>query len=125
MQVVFKGMDRMSVKFEFNLDTDTAEEVVNEMIHEQVLPAKYQHLITGEINRILREMTKPASDEKNREETRQFYSMSRLEGMGRDSVTVSDSYYSLSRKGSSVEMGLEFDNFPERGILYNFNNRIH
>jgi hypothetical protein len=31
MQVVFKGMDRLSVKFEFNVDTDTAEEVVKEM----------------------------------------------------------------------------------------------
>lgn len=27
-------------------------------IHEQVLPAKYQHLITGEINQILRELKK-------------------------------------------------------------------
>ncbi|KAI8826681.1 kinase-like domain-containing protein [Fimicolochytrium jonesii] len=72
MQVVFKGMDRLSVKFEFNVDTDTAEEVVNEMIQEQVLPARYQHLITGEINRILREMNKPAPEEdKNREESRQ------------------------------------------------------
>ncbi|KND03674.1 WNK protein kinase [Spizellomyces punctatus DAOM BR117] len=72
MQVVFKGMDKLSVKFEFNVDTDTAEEVVNEMIQEQVLPAKYQHLITGEINRILREMNKPSPDEdKNREESRQ------------------------------------------------------
>lgn len=32
LQVVFKGMDRLSVKFEFNSDTDTAEEVVNEMV---------------------------------------------------------------------------------------------
>ncbi|KAJ3139812.1 ATP binding [Geranomyces variabilis] len=72
MQVVFKGMDKLSVKFEFNVDTDTAEEVVNEMIQEQVLPARYQHLITGEINRILREMNKPAPEEdKNREEPRQ------------------------------------------------------
>ncbi|KAI9106273.1 kinase-like domain-containing protein [Phlyctochytrium arcticum] len=72
MQVVFKGMDKLSVKFEFNVDTDTAEEVVNEMIQEQVLPAKYQHLITGEINRILREMNKPLLEEdKNREESRQ------------------------------------------------------
>ncbi|KAF9964421.1 signal transducing kinase of the PAK, partial [Mortierella alpina] len=31
LQVVFKGMDKLSVKFEFNVDTDTAEEVVNEM----------------------------------------------------------------------------------------------
>jgi len=32
MQVVFKGMDRLSVKFEFNVDTDTAEDVVTEMV---------------------------------------------------------------------------------------------
>lgn len=32
LQVVFKGMDKMSVKFEFNADSDTAEEVVNEMV---------------------------------------------------------------------------------------------
>jgi hypothetical protein len=32
LQVVFKGMDKLSVKFEFNNDTDTAEEVVREMV---------------------------------------------------------------------------------------------
>lgn len=32
LQVVFKGMDKLAVKFEFNTDTDTAEEVVNEMV---------------------------------------------------------------------------------------------
>jgi WNK lysine deficient protein kinase len=32
MQVVFKGMDKLSVKFEYNIDSDTAEEVVNEMV---------------------------------------------------------------------------------------------
>jgi WNK lysine deficient protein kinase len=32
LQVVFKGMDKLSVKFEFQTDTDTAEEVVNEMV---------------------------------------------------------------------------------------------
>lgn len=32
MQVVFRGMDKLSVKFDFNVDTDTAEEVVNEMV---------------------------------------------------------------------------------------------
>jgi len=37
MQVVFKGMDRLSVKFEFNVDTDTAEDVVNEMVSIGVL----------------------------------------------------------------------------------------
>jgi len=60
MQVVFKGMDRLSVKFEFNVDTDTAKDVVNEMIEEQVIPERYQQLITSEINRILRELNKYA-----------------------------------------------------------------
>jgi hypothetical protein len=32
LQVVFKGMDKLSVKFEFNAETDTAEEVVREMV---------------------------------------------------------------------------------------------
>lgn len=40
MQVVFKGMDKLSVKFDFNVDTDTAAEVVKEMIDEQ---GKYHH----------------------------------------------------------------------------------
>ncbi|KAF9438986.1 hypothetical protein BGZ76_001881 [Entomortierella beljakovae] len=56
LQVVFKGMDKLSVKFEFNADTDTAEEVVNEMIEEDVLQKKYQRIITHDINRILREL---------------------------------------------------------------------
>ena len=37
LQVVFKGMDKLSVKFEFNVDTDTAEEVVNEMVRKQAI----------------------------------------------------------------------------------------
>ncbi|OBZ89463.1 Serine/threonine-protein kinase pkpA [Choanephora cucurbitarum] len=60
LQVIFKGMDKLSVKFDFNVETDTAEQVVREMIEEQVLPERYQHHITKEINRILRDMEKPA-----------------------------------------------------------------
>ncbi|KAJ3190011.1 signal transducing kinase of the PAK [Gaertneriomyces sp. JEL0708] len=90
MQVVFKGMDKLSVKFEFNVDTDTAEEVVNEMIQEQVLPAKYQHLITGEINRILREMNKPSPEEdKNREESRQQGWATRTNSVSQQQVQLS------------------------------------
>ncbi|KAI8979177.1 kinase-like domain-containing protein, partial [Mycotypha africana] len=59
LQVVFKGMDKLSVKFDFNVETDTAEQVVREMIEEQVLPERYQHHITKEINRILRDIDKP------------------------------------------------------------------
>jgi WNK lysine deficient protein kinase len=69
MQVIFKGTDQLSVKFEFNTDTDTAEDVVSEMIQEEVIPEKYQQLITSEINGILRVMNKytPELDE-NKEE---------------------------------------------------------
>ncbi|KAI9487553.1 MAG: putative serine/threonine-specific protein kinase pkpA Phycomyces blakesleeanus [Benjaminiella poitrasii] len=62
LQVVFKGMDKLSVKFDFNVETDTAEQVVREMIEEQVLPERYQHHITKEINRILRDMEKPINN---------------------------------------------------------------
>ncbi|CAO3595494.1 unnamed protein product [Absidia cylindrospora] len=58
LQVVFKGMDKLSVKFDFNVETDTAEQVVREMIEEQVLPERFQQHITKEINRILRDMDK-------------------------------------------------------------------
>ncbi|CAO3655046.1 unnamed protein product [Mucor hiemalis] len=58
LQVVFKGSDKLSVKFEFNTQEDTAEEVVAEMIEEQVLPERYQQWITAEINRILRDLDK-------------------------------------------------------------------
>jgi WNK lysine deficient protein kinase len=64
LQVVFKGMDKLSVKFDFNVETDTAEEVVREMIEEQVLPERYQHHITKEINRILRDIEKPSESER-------------------------------------------------------------
>ncbi|KAI8337696.1 kinase-like domain-containing protein [Chlamydoabsidia padenii] len=63
LQVVFKGMDKLSVKFDFNVETDTAEQVVREMIEEQVLPERYQYHITKEINRILRDIEKPSESE--------------------------------------------------------------
>lgn len=59
LQIVFKGLDKLSVKFEFNVETDTAEEVVYEMIEEDVLPERYKDHITKEINRILRDLEKP------------------------------------------------------------------
>ncbi|RHZ64156.1 hypothetical protein Glove_326g113 [Diversispora epigaea] len=68
LQVVFKGMDKLSVKFQFNVERDTAEEVVNEMIEEQVLPDKYQQLITHEINRILRDINKQSIEDDKKEE---------------------------------------------------------
>lgn len=56
MQVVFRGLDRLSVKFEFNMDSDTSEDVVNEMIEEKVLNERYQSLVTSDINNILRDV---------------------------------------------------------------------
>lgn len=56
MQVVFRGLDRLSVKFEFNIDSDTSEDVVNEMIEEKVLNERYQSLVTTDINNILRDV---------------------------------------------------------------------
>ncbi|CAG8750396.1 23037_t:CDS:2, partial [Gigaspora rosea] len=69
LQVVFKGMDKLSVKFVFNVEKDTAEQVVNEMIEEKVLKNQYRQLVTHEINRILRDINKSTSeDESNKEE---------------------------------------------------------
>ncbi|OZJ04054.1 hypothetical protein BZG36_03562 [Bifiguratus adelaidae] len=72
-QVSFKGSDKLSVKFDFNVETDTAEDVVREMIEERVLPERYQHLITGEINRILRELNKDPNADHNKEEDRMIW----------------------------------------------------
>ncbi|CDH51843.1 ser thr protein kinase [Lichtheimia corymbifera JMRC:FSU:9682] len=58
LQVVFKGVDKRSVKFDFNVEMDTPDEVVTEMIEENILPERYQRHITKEISRILREWDK-------------------------------------------------------------------
>ncbi|KAG1098729.1 hypothetical protein G6F42_017942 [Rhizopus arrhizus] len=75
LQVVFKGSDKLSVKFEFNTQEDTAEEVVAEMIEEQVLPERYQQWITSEINRILRDIEKEeesdSEKQRNQDSTQQ------------------------------------------------------
>ncbi|KAI7904326.1 kinase-like domain-containing protein [Cokeromyces recurvatus] len=68
LQVVFKGSDKLSVKFEFNTQEDTAEEVVAEMIEEQVLPERYQQWITNEINRILRDLKKEEDEKEIKDE---------------------------------------------------------
>ncbi|CAG8592748.1 12810_t:CDS:2 [Ambispora leptoticha] len=69
LQVVFKeGTDNLSVKFDFKVEKDTAEEVVEEMIDEKVLPRKYQQFITHEINRILRDLNKSSKDDDSNDE---------------------------------------------------------
>ncbi|KAI7860537.1 kinase-like domain-containing protein [Circinella umbellata] len=62
LQVVFKGVDKRSVKFDFNVDSDTAAEVVHEMIEENILPRQYQQHITKEMGRLLRDLDKEADN---------------------------------------------------------------
>jgi serine/threonine protein kinase len=57
-QVVFKGTDKHTVKFDFNTEKDTAENVVNEMIEEQILSAKFRQFVTAAIHKILRDLSK-------------------------------------------------------------------
>lgn len=118
MQVVFKGMDKSSVKFEYNsksskvkitnplVGSDTAEEVVYEMIQEQVLPANYQQLITSEINRILREMNRPLiEDDRNREEDKQVWQQRpSIPDTSSVSTTNSSSTTELLKSAPTVKM---------------------
>ncbi|KAJ3204849.1 signal transducing kinase of the PAK, partial [Dinochytrium kinnereticum] len=62
LEVTFNGTEKLSVRFDFHGDTDTAEEVVNEMIVENVLPQRFKNLITGEINMILRDVDRHTVD---------------------------------------------------------------
>lgn len=98
-----------------------------------MLPSKYLHLITGEINRILREMTRPAaSDDKNREEDRQNVPQSvTLPRPGHTSDISVDGkkWASLSRISSEIDrpeaishrnsLGelADFEDFPSKGTL--------
>lgn len=60
LQVTFKGHDKPTIKFDFNVDNDTAEEVVREMIQEQILSSRYQVLVSNEIHRILKDINRLA-----------------------------------------------------------------
>jgi len=57
-QVVFKGSDKQTVKFGFNTEKDTAENVVNEMIEEHILSSKFRQFVTASIHKILRDLIK-------------------------------------------------------------------
>ena len=63
IQVVFKGTDKQTVKFDFNTERDTAENVVNEMIEEQILSSKFRQFVTAAIHKILRDLSKNVTDE--------------------------------------------------------------
>lgn len=62
-QVVFKGTDKQTVKFDFNTEKDTAENVVNEMIEEHILSAKFRQFVTASIHKILRDLSKNVTSE--------------------------------------------------------------
>lgn len=62
LQVTFKSMDKPTIKFDFNVESDTAEEVVKEMIQEQILSSKYQTLVSNEIHRILKDINRLAME---------------------------------------------------------------
>ncbi|CEP18945.1 hypothetical protein [Parasitella parasitica] len=109
LQVVFKGMDKLSVKFEFNADTDTAEDVVAEMIEEQVLPERYQQLITGDINRLLRDLTKQQNTAAEKiEDDRMVWRRendirSELERAKNDLIATKEKIVDIEKKCSSFE----------------------
>lgn len=63
IQVVFKGSDKQTVKFDFNTERDTAENVVNEMIEEQILSSKFRQFVTAAIHKILRDLSKNVTEE--------------------------------------------------------------
>ena len=91
------------------VDTDTAEEVVNEMIQEQVLPATYKQLITSEINVILRELNDTMSWA---EKADKFNSLPR--GSTDEKLVASSPPPEITRKDSQIE---EFVDFPVRGTF--------
>lgn len=108
LQVVFKGMDKLSVKFEFNIDTDTAEDVVAEMIEEQVLPERYQQLITGDINRLLRDLDKQNNVTDKHEDDRMVWRRendirSELERAKKDLQLAQDKILEAEKKCEGLE----------------------
>ncbi|KAI7901213.1 kinase-like domain-containing protein [Cokeromyces recurvatus] len=108
LQVVFKGMDKLSVKFDFNVESDTAEEVVREMIEEQVLPERYQHHITKEINRILRDIDKPSESEQAEQVRRSVWRResdirSELERTRQDLNHATDRVHEIEQKCEDFE----------------------
>ncbi len=60
LQVMFKSHDKPTIKFDYNVESDTAEEVVREMIQEQILSSRYQVLVSNEIHRILKDINRLA-----------------------------------------------------------------
>lgn len=58
MQLAYKSQSNNNVKFDYNVETDTAENVVREMIEENLLSYKFQSHVTNEIQRILRDFSR-------------------------------------------------------------------
>lgn len=58
IQVHFRGTsEKHSVKFDFNLEKDSVESVVNEMVHEQIISSRLETYLCTELHRIIRENT--------------------------------------------------------------------
>ena len=89
---------------------------MNEMINENVLPAQYKHFITGEINKIIREMNKPTEDS-NREEAKQWHSLSRIEGRHSQSNMFPDIIAMTRRQSVHEPLAMDVD-IPTVGLYY-------
>lgn len=58
-QVAFKGgIERHAIKFDYHLDRDTIEDVVQEMIDEQVLSIRFRMFVIGELKKTLQEFSR-------------------------------------------------------------------
>lgn len=56
IQVHFRGTsEKHSVKFDFNLEKDSVESVVSEMVHEQILSSRLENYLCTELHKIIRE----------------------------------------------------------------------
>lgn len=58
-QIAFRGgVDRHAIKFDYHLDRDTIEDVVQEMIDEQVLSIRFKPYVVGELVKTLRDFAR-------------------------------------------------------------------
>ena len=58
-QIAFRGgVDRHAIKFDYNLEKDTIEDVVQEMIDEQVLSIRFKPYVVGELQKTLRDFSR-------------------------------------------------------------------
>jgi WNK lysine deficient protein kinase len=89
----------------------------NIQIEEQVLPSRYQNLITGEINRILRDMKSIKRDENLKMKLDGSDSNRRLNTESQTILKPGSTMEELSRK-ISTNAGEDLDFLPLKGIVY-------